>query len=103
AAIPPSIDGEGRFVAFGSFASNLIRGVNTMGFSQVYVRDLEKDTTSLISTSPLGRPANGGVPDIPPSVSQHGARVAFESLASNLVLPDNQGFLDAYIRANVEV
>src|SRR4030095_9216631 len=103
AAIPPSIDGEGRFVAFGSFASNLIRGVNTMGFSQVYVRDLEKDTTSLISTSPLGRPGNGGVPDIPPSVSQDGGWGGFESLASNLVPPDNQGFLDAFIRANVEV
>src|SRR5579862_846786 len=40
AAIPPSISGDGRFVAFGSFASNLIRGVNVGGNSQAYVRDL---------------------------------------------------------------
>ena len=102
-SIPPSISGEGRFVAFGSFASNLIFGVNTLGFSQVYVRDLEKDTTSIISTSPQGQPGNGGVPDLPPSISQDGGWVAFDSQANNLVPGDNQMFLDAFIRANVTV
>jgi Tol biopolymer transport system component len=103
AAIPPSISGEGRFVAFGSFASNLIFGINPFGNSQVYVRDLQEETTELISTSPQGRPGNGGVPDIPPSISLDGAWVAFDSLATNLVPGDHQMYLDVYIRANVPV
>lgn len=102
-AIPPSISGDGRFIAFGSFASNLLAGVSTNGNSQVYVRDLERQTTSLISTSPAGLPGNGGVPDLPPSISLDGQWVAFESLATNLVPGDGQGYLDAYIRANVTV
>lgn len=99
-AIPPSISGDGRFVAFGSFASNLLSGVNTGGNSQVYVRDLLEETTSLISTGRLGQPGNGPVPDVPPSISQDGGWVAFESLATNLVPGDVQGHLDAFIRAN---
>jgi Tol biopolymer transport system component len=102
-AIPPSISGDGRFVAFGSFASNLLVGVNTNGNSQVYVRDLVNNTTTLISSSPLGQPGNGGVPDLPPSISQDGSKVAFESLATNLVPLDLQGFLNVYIRENATV
>jgi len=103
-AIPPSISGDGRFVAFGSFASNLVLGEETHGYSQVYVRDLVNQTTVLVSSSNLtGEPGNGSVPDIPPSISGDGDWVAFASLASDLVLGDTQGYLDSYIRANVTV
>ena len=103
-AIPASISGAGRFVAFGSFASNLLLGVNTLGFSQVYVRDLQNETTVLISTNPQGQPGNGGVPDLPPSISQDGGWVAFDSQATDLVVPpDPQMFLDAFIRVNEPV
>ena len=102
-AIPPSVSGDGRFVAFGSFASNLIFGVNTNSNSQVYVRDLVNNTTQIISSNQAGQAGNGGVPDLPPSISLDGGWVAFESLATNLVLAprDTQGYLDAFIRANV--
>jgi len=100
-AIPPTISGEGRFVAFGSFASNLIVGVNTRGKSQVYVRDLVNMTTELISTGPNGQPGNGGVPDIPPSISLDGSYVAFTSFATNLVPGFNtQGYSNVFIRLN---
>lgn len=102
-AIPGTISGDGRFVAFSSFAGNLIVGVNTGGNPQAYVRDLQADTTILVSTSPLGQPGNEGVPDIPPSISLDGEWVAFDSLATNLVSGDAQGFLDAFIRANATV
>lgn len=102
-AIPPSVSGDGRFVAFGSFASNLIFGVNTNSYSQVYVRDLVNNTTGLISSTPFGQAGNGGVPDLPPSISLDGGWVAFQSLATNLVPGDTQGYLDAYIRANVTI
>jgi hypothetical protein len=102
-AIPPSISNDGRFVAFGSFASNLLSGVSTNSVSQVYVRDLVNNTTTLVSSSLDGMPANGGVPDLPPSISPDGLWVAFQSLASDLVLRDTQGFQDAFIRGNITV
>ena len=102
-AIPPTISGDGRFVAFGSFASNLLQGQSTGGYSQVYVRDLELQTTVLISSSLDGQPGNGSVPDLPPSITQDGGFVAFESLATDLIVQNTQGYLDTYIRANVTV
>jgi Tol biopolymer transport system component len=102
-AIPPSISGDGRFVAFGSFASNLLAGQSTGGFSQVYVRDLERQTTVLVSSSLDGAPANGSVPDLPPSITLDGGFVAFNSLATDLIARNTQGYLNAYIRANVTV
>jgi Tol biopolymer transport system component len=103
-AIPPTISGNGRFVAFGSFASNLISGVSTNGNSQVYVRDLVNQTTELVSVGPNGRPGNGGVPDIPPSISLDASYVAFESLASNLVpgYPPT-GLLNVFLGVNVTI
>src|SRR5262249_40843030 len=77
-AIPPSISGDGRFVAFGSFASNLIAGINPHGNSQVYVRDLFDETTTLISTSRQGQAGNGGVADITPGVPLDGGWGAFD-------------------------
>lgn len=102
-AIPPSISADGRFVAFGSFASNLLPGQSTNGNSQVYVRDLERQTTTLVSSNRDGQPGNGSVPDLPPSISGDGQWVAFQSLATDLVPVDTQGYLDVFIRANVTV
>ena len=102
-AIPPSISGDARFVAFGSFASNLLLGVNTGGNSQVYVRDLVNNTTTLISSNRKGQPGNGGVPDLPPSISLDGGWVAFDDQATDLIVGNTQGFVNAYIRANVTV
>jgi len=102
-AIPPTISGDGRFIAFGSFASNLLQGQSTGGFSQVYVRDLQRQTTVLVSSSLDGQPGNGSVPDLPPSITLDGQWVAFQSLATDLVLVNTQGYLDAYIRGNVTV
>jgi Tol biopolymer transport system component len=102
-AIPPSISGDGRFVAFGSYASNLLPGQNPRGRSQVYVRDRTLGTTVLISTTPSGAPGNNSVPDLPPSISLDGGYVAFASLASNLVPGDTNQSIDAFIRQNVTV
>jgi Tol biopolymer transport system component len=102
-AIPPSISGDARFVAFGSFASNLLLGVNTGGNSQVYVRDLVNNTTTLVSSNRKGQPGNGGVPDLPPSISLDGGWVAFDDQATDLIVGNTQGFVNAYIRANVTV
>jgi Tol biopolymer transport system component len=97
---PPSISGNGRFVAFGSFASNLAEGLSTGGQSQIYVRDRQLGTTMVISRNLSGRPANGSAPDMPPSISFDGSFVAFASLGSDLVTGDTNEVMDAFIGPN---
>src|SRR5262249_40933043 len=54
----PSISADGRFVAFGSFASTLAApGAN--GFSQIFVRDRTAGTTERVSVSATGALGNG--------------------------------------------
>lgn len=100
-AIPPSISADGRYVAFGSYASNLIAGQSPRGRSQVYVRDRQTGVTSLVGTTPEGKPGNNSVPDLPPSISLNGEWVAFASLASDLVPGDTNQALDVFVRGNV--
>ena len=78
----PAISGDGRHVAFVSEASNLTRD-STSRTAHIYVHDLGTGFTDLVSRTPSGRPANG--PSLRPALSQDGATVAFQSLASNLV------------------
>ena len=54
----PSISADGRFVAFISEAANLVTG-DTNGVADVFVRDLQANTTVLASKSWSGAPANG--------------------------------------------
>jgi len=78
----PAISGDGRHVAFVSEASNLTRDSSSRT-AHIFVHDLSTGITDLISHTPSGRPANGS--SLRPALSQDGATVAFQSLASNLV------------------
>jgi Tol biopolymer transport system component len=78
----PAISGDGRHVAFISEASNLTRQA-TNRVALVYVVDLHAGVTEIVSLAPGGRLANGA--SARPAVSRDGSRVAFQSLASNLV------------------
>jgi Tol biopolymer transport system component len=78
----PAISGDGQHVVFVSEASNLTRD-STSRTAHIYVHDLDTGITVLVSRTPSGRPANG--PSLRPALSQDGATVAFQSLASNLV------------------
>lgn len=100
-SFPPAISGDGRFVAFGSFASTLLPGQSTGGQAQVYVRDRLLGRTTLMSSTPSGNPGNGSVPDLPPSISGDGRFVAFSSLAWDLVPNDTNGAMDVFIAQNV--
>ena len=79
----PSVSANGRFVAFGSNASNL-DPAHPVHTGAVYVRDLLLNTTTLVSraTGPAGADANGSAAE--PSISGDGRRVAFSSTATNL-------------------
>jgi Tol biopolymer transport system component len=94
----PSMSGDGRYVAFYSYATNLVPG-DTNGAEDVFVRDRVAGTTSRVSVSSTGKQANGG--SGAPSVSGDGRYVAFSSVASNLVPGDPHRDLDVFVRDRV--
>jgi Tol biopolymer transport system component len=78
----PAISGNGRYVAFTSSADDLVPNDNNNS-QDVFVRDLQTGTTTLVSVSTDGvHPGNGN--SYSPSISADGRYVLFQSLASNL-------------------
>jgi Tol biopolymer transport system component len=93
----PRISADGRFVAFASNATNL-DPADADPVADVYLRDLEQDSTVLVSraTGAGGAKANGG--SFNPSVSADGRFVAFASTATNLSGADGDTDSDIYVR-----
>jgi RHS repeat-associated protein len=93
----PSISSDGRYLAFESFSSDLIPG-GTTKFPNVYVRDLQAHTTTLVSVNAAGTGDAGGSA---PIISGNGQFVAFQSNAADLVpgfVDHNGNFSDFYVR-----
>lgn len=90
-----SLSSDGRKIAFMSLADNLSAG-DTNGQFDVFVRDLNTGVTTLASVGPLG--AIGDGPSGYPALSADGTFVAFESLATNLVVGDTNGKRDVFVR-----
>jgi Tol biopolymer transport system component len=89
------ISADGRFVAFESYASNLVPG-DTNGRHDVFVRDRHLGTTERVSVSSLGEEGNEGSHS--PSISADGRFVAFESEASDLIPEDANWAYDILVR-----
>lgn len=85
----------GTYVAFSSYSSNLVPGDTNLR-KDVFVRDLQSGTTSLLSVSTAGVQGNGN--SMLTSVSGDGRLVGFESDSSNLVAGDTNGETDAFVR-----
>lgn len=83
----PTLSGDGRYVAFQSFATNLDGSTN--GAGQIFARDRVQNATSLVSASNAGVQGNNESRNA--AIASGGARVAFESTATNLT-PDPMGF-----------
>ncbi|GLY93022.1 hypothetical protein [Actinoplanes sp. NBRC 103695] len=88
------ISDNGRYVTFVSASANLVAG-DTNGAYDVFVRDLDAGTTTLVSGGPNGRPADGPAQDT--VISGNGRYVAFTSSASNLVAGDTNGRRDVFV------
>ena len=77
---------DGRYVAFVSAATNLVAG-DTNGIPDVFVRDLQAETTSLVSIG--ARNTNSSVTSLAssesPDITPDGRYVVFYSTATNLV------------------
>jgi hypothetical protein len=95
-----TISADGRYVAFQSMASNLVRG-DTNGLSDVFVRDLATGKTTRVSINSRGRQARCNLAyceSTEPALSAHGRYVAFESSATNLVPHDTNRLADVFVR-----
>jgi Tol biopolymer transport system component len=89
-----SISADGRYVAFGSDASNLVPG-GTNGTAGIFVHDLKTGKTTLVSINSNGSEANG--PSSSPRISGDGRFVAFTSWARNLVPNDTNVRRDVFV------
>ena len=90
-----SISGNGRYVAFKSFANNLVGG-DTNGFSDIFVRDRELGDTVRVSVSTNGEQGNGENGWFN-SVSSNGRYVVYSSSSSTLVDEDNNELEDIFV------
>ena len=93
----PAVSANGRYVAFGSTATNLVPG-DTNGQSDVFVRDRTANQTARVSVSATGVQGNGA--SLLPALSSDGTFIGFVSAASNLVASDTNGTTDVILKAN---
>src|SRR6266496_4956589 len=93
----PSFSADGRFVAFQSYASNLVAG-DTNNSSDVFVRDRLTGQTERVSVASDGTQANGNSFPGGSAISADGRYVVFHSLASNLVPGDTNRSYDVFLR-----
>jgi Tol biopolymer transport system component len=88
-----SISADGRYVAFQSYASNLVAG-DTNGGNDVFVRDRTAGTTRRVSVASDGTQSDGAWY---PVISADGRYVVFASDSTNLVADDSNGVTDIFV------
>jgi Tol biopolymer transport system component len=89
-----SLSSDGNFVAFGSFATNLVAG-DTNGKIDVFVHDRVADITERVSIATDTTQADGD--SFSPAISSDGQFVAFQSDATNLVATDTNTYSDIFV------
>jgi Tol biopolymer transport system component len=90
----PVLSADGRYVAFRSWASNLVPG-DTNAHGDIFVRDRAKGKTERVNISSGGEQANGETWEA--SISADGRYVVFASDASNLVPNDTNAHTDVFL------
>ncbi|MBI4843176.1 MAG: PD40 domain-containing protein, partial [Nitrospirae bacterium] len=90
----PSINGDGRYVAFQSDATNLVAG-DTNESGDIFVHDCQTGQTTRVSVDSSG--AQGNFISYNFSISGDGRYVAFQSDATNLVAGDTNGYGDIFV------
>ena len=90
----PVLNIDGRFMAFVSDDTGLIRG-DTNNTADVFVYDRDSRSVTRLSQTTNGTQANGASSS--PALSSDGRFVAFSSDASNLVPGDNNALSDVFV------
>lgn len=102
----PTLSADGRFIAFRSWASDLVPGqIDQNEGVDTFLFNREAGFTSLISHIPSSEATSTVQPDASfdfeaPRISADGAWVAFSSVAPDLVASDRNGAADAFLYAN---
>ena len=94
----PAISTDGRYVAFTSFATNLVPSDGNSVVSDVFVRDRQLGVTDLVDVNSSGIQANDYCGN--PAISGDGRYVAFQTGANNLVAGDSNGGQDVFAVTN---
>ena len=92
----PHISDDGRFVIFESAASNLVAN-DTNNASDVFIRDLETGTTSLLSINASGTASANGVSELL-HVTPDCRSVAFRSTATDIIPEASSGLGEIFVR-----
>lgn len=79
----PVISGDGRFIVFQSEATNLFTVTGVPATRQIYMYDVTKRTTTLVSRTSSGIPGNGISSS--PSISYAGTYITYLTTSTNLV------------------
>ena len=91
----PSISADGRYITFGSYATNLVPS-DANGTMDIFLHDMQTGATTRVSVDSNGIQANGF--STGSSISANGRYIAFTSSASNLVLGDTNSRNDIFVR-----
>ncbi len=94
-SMKPAISPGGYSVAFTSEATNLVED-DTNKVEDIFVRNLNQNSTERVSISSTDRQANDGSSQ--PTVAVSSRAVAFTSIATNLVEGDTNGVSDVFVR-----
>jgi hypothetical protein len=105
-SLPQAISSTGRYLAFDSFATNLVPNPPADGNDHLYLRDTctgapSGCTPGTIQLDAGGSSGLGGAgldSSVIPGISADGPLVAFSTLSINLVPQNVQGFANAYVR-----
>ncbi len=92
-----AISANGRYVAFTSSASNLVTLADTNKAQDVFVRDLQLASTTLVSVNTNGT-GSGNAASYSPILSYDGRYVLFRSVAANLASIANNAYENLYFR-----
>ena len=94
----PAVNGNGRIVAFTSFADNLVPG-DSNDTEDVFVHDRATGRTERVSVASDGGQGNDA--SMEPAVTGDGRIVVFSSRAANLVPGDHNGTFDVFMHDRV--
>ncbi len=89
-----SISADGRYVAFTSYASNLVPG-DTNNIQDIFVHDRLSGVTQRVSVDSFG--IEGDNIDYHPAISADGRFVTFDSWSTNLVAGDTNANADVFV------
>lgn len=88
------ISANGRYIAFDSLATNLVRG-DSNGFSDIFVKDLHTGTIERVNVADDGTQADNE--SLTYSMSANGRYIAFSSYADNLAPGDTPDAQDVFV------